>query len=39
MPENTTPNRRAARADVRSPFVFDVRELGRRAGVDARIPA
>ncbi|HEV7191671.1 MAG TPA: YceD family protein [Jatrophihabitantaceae bacterium] len=32
MPENITPNRREARANARSPFVFDVRELGRRAG-------
>jgi uncharacterized protein len=32
MPENITPNRRGARADVRSLFVFDVRDLGRRAG-------
>jgi len=31
MPENTTPNS-ATRADPRSPFVFDVRELGRRPG-------
>ncbi|WAX57811.1 DUF177 domain-containing protein [Jatrophihabitans cynanchi] len=32
MPENSTPNPGAPRADPRSPFVFDVRELGRRAG-------
>lgn len=32
MPENITPNRRDTRVDVRSPFVFDVRDLGRRAG-------
>jgi uncharacterized protein len=31
MPENTTP-KRVSRADPRSPFVFDVRELGRRPG-------
>ncbi|HJQ42508.1 MAG TPA: DUF177 domain-containing protein [Jatrophihabitantaceae bacterium] len=31
MPENTTP-KHASRPDARSPFVFDVRELGRRAG-------
>jgi uncharacterized protein len=30
MPENTTPKR--VRPDARSPFVFDVRELGRRSG-------
>jgi uncharacterized protein len=32
MPENTTPKQRASRADPRNPFVFDVRELGRRPG-------
>jgi uncharacterized protein len=32
MPENSTPNRGVPHADPRSPFVFDVRELGRRAG-------
>jgi uncharacterized protein len=32
MPENTTPKHRASRADPRSPFVIDVRELGRRPG-------
>jgi uncharacterized protein len=32
MPENSTPNRGASHADPRSPFVFDLRELGRRAG-------
>lgn len=33
MPENTTPNPFGRQhADPRSPFVFDVRELGRRAG-------
>jgi uncharacterized protein len=32
MPENTTPKRHQQHADARSPFVFDVRELGRRAG-------
>jgi uncharacterized protein len=32
MPENSTPKRGAPHADPRSPFVFDVRELGRRAG-------
>lgn len=32
MPENSTPNHSAPRADPRSPFVFDLRELGRRAG-------
>jgi uncharacterized protein len=32
MPENSTPTRGAPAADPRSPFVFDVRELGRRAG-------
>ena len=31
MPENTTP-KHARRADPRAPFVFDVRELGRRPG-------
>ena len=31
MPENTTP-KHVRTADARSPFVFDVRELGRRAG-------
>ena len=31
MPENTTP-KHAPRIDARSPFVFDVRQLGRRAG-------
>jgi uncharacterized protein len=30
MPENTPPH--GAHADARSPFVFDVRQLGRRAG-------
>jgi uncharacterized protein len=36
MPENSTPTPRRLRAesgpDPRSPFVFDLRELGRRAG-------
>src|SRR3954465_14040947 len=35
MPENSTPISRAASdgvPDPRSPFVFDLRELGRRAG-------
>jgi uncharacterized protein len=33
MPEKTTPTQRAPRhADPRSPFVIDVREVGRRAG-------
>ena len=33
MPEKTTPTQHAARrADPRSPFVIDVRELGRRPG-------
>jgi len=32
MPENSTPKPGAPRADPRSPLVFDVRELGRRAG-------
>jgi uncharacterized protein len=32
MPENTTPIRPGAGPDPRSPFVFDVREVGRRAG-------
>lgn len=33
MPENSTPiPRRKSGADPRSPFVFDVRELGRRPG-------
>jgi uncharacterized protein len=33
MPENTTPKQRgASRVDPRDPFVFDVRELGRRPG-------
>jgi uncharacterized protein len=33
MPENTTPKSHGKHhADPRSPFVFDVRELGRRAG-------
>lgn len=32
MRENTTPNPPAAHVDPRSPLVFDVRELGRRAG-------
>jgi uncharacterized protein len=31
MPENTTP-KHVPTADARSPFVFDVRELGRRPG-------
>src|SRR5439155_13866474 len=31
MPENTTPMHRH-HATERSPFVFDLRELGRRAG-------
>jgi uncharacterized protein len=31
MPENTTP-KHAHRVDLRSPFVFDLRELGRRPG-------
>lgn len=31
MPENTTP-KRESRADARSPFVYDVRDLGRRPG-------
>ena len=30
MPENTTP--KSAHPDPRSPFVFDLRELGRRSG-------
>lgn len=32
MPENTPPKRAERHADPRSPFVFDVRQLGRRAG-------
>jgi uncharacterized protein len=32
MPENSTPTSGASRVDPRSPLVFDVRELGRRAG-------
>lgn len=32
MPENSTPNHGAPRVDPRSPLVFDVREVGRRAG-------
>jgi uncharacterized protein len=33
MPEKTTPTQHASRhADPRSPFVIDVREVGRRAG-------
>lgn len=32
MPENSTPTRGVSHADPRSPFVFDLRELGRRAG-------
>ncbi|MDP9118320.1 MAG: DUF177 domain-containing protein [Actinomycetota bacterium] len=33
MPENSTPkHNRARHADVRSPLVFDIRELGRRPG-------
>jgi uncharacterized protein len=32
MPENWTPAPAAPRPDPRSPLVFDVRELGRRAG-------
>jgi uncharacterized protein len=32
MPENTTPIPRAAHLEPRSPFVFDLRELGRRPG-------
>jgi uncharacterized protein len=33
MPENNTPKQRGARhVDARNPFVFDVRELGRRPG-------
>ena len=32
MPENTPPKLAERRADPRSPFVFDVRLLGRRAG-------
>ncbi|MEO8888585.1 MAG: DUF177 domain-containing protein [Jatrophihabitantaceae bacterium] len=32
MPENSTPKRGAPHVDPRSPFVLDVRELGRRAG-------
>jgi uncharacterized protein len=33
MPENLTPKpRRSAGPDPRSPFVFDVRDLGRQAG-------
>ena len=33
MPENTTPRRtRQTGPDPRSPFVFDVRQVGRRAG-------
>src|SRR5690242_10789104 len=32
MPENTTPMQQHRPAPARSPFVFDLRELGRRAG-------
>jgi uncharacterized protein len=33
MPENSTPSQHGAQhADPRSPFVFDVRDLGRQAG-------
>jgi uncharacterized protein len=32
MPENSTPKHGGSHVDPRSPFVFDVRELGRRAG-------
>ncbi|TAM93689.1 MAG: DUF177 domain-containing protein [Jatrophihabitans sp.] len=32
MPENSTPTRGVPHADPRSPYVFDLRELGRRAG-------
>ena len=32
MPENTTPNQQPAGPNPRSLFVFDVREVGRRAG-------
>ena len=32
MPENSTPTRGVPHADPRSPYVFDIRELGRRAG-------
>lgn len=32
MPENSTPTHAPDRADARSPFVFDVRSLGRRPG-------
>jgi uncharacterized protein len=32
MPENTTPNPSRRGPDPRNPFVFDVREVGRRAG-------
>ncbi|MGI8760494.1 MAG: YceD family protein [Jatrophihabitantaceae bacterium] len=44
MPENSTPTQHGApRADPRSPFVFDVRELGRQAGAmrahRRRVPA
>jgi uncharacterized protein len=44
MPENSTPKpRRHAGADPRSPFVFDVRDLGRHAGAmrshRRRVPA
>lgn len=44
MPENSTPNpRRPVRADPASPYVFDVRSLGRRPGAmradRRRVPA
>jgi uncharacterized protein len=43
MRENTTPKPSAAHADPRNPLVFDVRELGRRAGAmrnyRRRVPA
>src|SRR5436305_9291160 len=47
MPENSTPTHRRSKApsgpDARSPFVFDLRELGRRAGAlreyRRRVPA
>jgi len=32
MPENTTPRAPRSGPDPRSPYVFDVREVGRRAG-------
>jgi len=43
MPENTTPMQQPHPASPRSPFVFDLRELGRRAGAlreyQRRVPA